>query len=58
MPIDINQNSDNLSSERLFELTTGLKGFGNTIIGIYILFENSLLYNLKVNKYKCKNMIL
>lgn len=35
MPRNINQNSDNLSSERLFELTTGLNGFGKYNYMIY-----------------------
>lgn len=38
MPRNINQNSGNLSSERLFKLTTSLNGFAkyNYILYMYI----------------------
>lgn len=38
MPRNIHQNSGNLSSEKLFELTTELKGFGKYNCMIYIIF--------------------
>lgn len=41
MQRNINQNSGNLFSERLFELTTELKGFGKYNCDTY-LFESNL----------------